>query len=150
MGSTVRRTRDQRILIRNTAHYTTRLAVDDSLRLDMRHLHRVAFQARFPQLRHVELAHTWGGIMGASPNRGHSFGEIEEGLFAAAGYTGAGIAMGTTAGMLLADLAAGEGSELLEAMLSLPEPDRLPPQPFLGIGARWKVRQMNAAAAETL
>ncbi|HKI01109.1 MAG TPA: FAD-binding oxidoreductase [Thermoanaerobaculia bacterium] len=150
MGSTVRRTRDQRILIRNTAHYTTRLAVDDTLRLDMRHLHRVAFLARFPQLRHVELAHTWGGIMGASPNRGHSFGEIEEGLFAAAGYTGAGIAMGTTAGMLLADLAAGEGSELLEAMLSLPEPDRLPPQPFLGLGARWKVRQMNAAAAETL
>ena len=57
--------------------------------------------------------------------------------------------MGTTAGILLADLALGEGSERLEAMLGLPEPTRLPPQPFLGIGARWQVGRMNASAAET-
>ena len=150
MGSTVRRTRDQRILIRNSAFYTSRLTVDDSLRLDMRNLHRVAFNARFPALAHVGFDYTWGGILGASPNRGHSFGEIGAGLFAAAGYTGAGIAMGTTAGLLLAELAVGEGSERLEAMLSLPEPDRLPPQPFFGVGARFMVKQMNASAAETL
>ncbi len=150
MGSTVRRTRDQRILIRNGAHYTPRLAVDDARRLEARALHRVAFQARFPALRHVDFEYTWGGILGASPNRGHSFGELDEGLFAAAGYTGAGIAMGTTAGLLLADLALGEGSERLEAMLGLPDPARLPPQPFLGIGARWQVGRMNASAAETM
>jgi glycine/D-amino acid oxidase-like deaminating enzyme len=150
MGSTVRRTRDQRILIRNSAHYTPRLAVDGALRLEARARHRIAFQARFPALRHVGFDYTWGGIMGASPNRGHSFGELDEGLFAAAGYTGAGIAMGTTAGILLADLALGEGSARLEAMLGLPDPTRLPPQPFLGIGARWQVGRMNASAAETL
>ncbi|HEX4498305.1 MAG TPA: FAD-dependent oxidoreductase, partial [Thermoanaerobaculia bacterium] len=150
MGSTVRRTRDQRILIRNSAHYTPRLAVDDALRLDAQALHRLAFQARFPALRHVGFDYTWGGILGASPNRGHSFGELDAGLFAAAGYTGAGIAMGTTAGLLLADLALGEGSARLEAMLGLPAPTPLPPQPFLGIGARWQVARMNAAAAETM
>jgi glycine/D-amino acid oxidase-like deaminating enzyme len=150
MGSTVRRTRDQRILIRNGAWYTPRLAVDDALRLEARARHRVAFQARFPMLGDVEFETTWGGILGASPNRGHSFGELDTGLFAAAGYTGAGIAMGTTAGLLLADLALGEGSERLEAMLGLPDPTRLPPQPFLGIGARWQVARMNASAAETL
>lgn len=149
MGSTVRRTRDQRILIRNSAHYEPRLAVEDALRLEARHLHRTAFDARFPALRHVELEYTWGGILGCSPNRGHSFGEIAEGLFVAAGYTGAGLAMGTTAGILLADLAVGEGSGLLDDMLACPEPTRLPPEPFFGIGARWKVRQMNASAAET-
>ncbi len=149
MGSTVRRTRDQRILIRNSAYYTSRLTVDDALRLDMRNVHRVAFNARFPALAHVGFDSTWGGILGASPNRGHSFGELAPGLFAAAGYTGAGIAMGTTAGLLLADLGAGEGSERLEAMLSLPEPDRLPPEPFFGIGARFMVKRMNASAAET-
>jgi glycine/D-amino acid oxidase-like deaminating enzyme len=150
MGSTVRRTRDQRILIRNCVHYTSRLAVDDALRLDAGTLHRRAFLARFPALCQVEFTHTWGGIMGCSPNRGHSFGELAERLFAAAGYTGAGIAMGTTAGTLLADLAVGEESELLAAMLSLPEPTRLPPQPLLAIGARWRVGRMNASAAETL
>jgi glycine/D-amino acid oxidase-like deaminating enzyme len=150
MGSTVRRTRDQRILIRNTAHYAPGLKVDDTLRREARAQHRVAFLARFPALRHVEFEHTWGGAMGCSPNRGHSFGELDEGLFAAAGYTGAGIAMGTTAGTLLADLAVGAGSDLLDAMLSLPDPTRLPPQPFLGIGIRWQVAQMNASAGEIL
>ena len=150
MGSTVRRTRDQRILIRNSAHYEPRLAVEDALRLEARNRHRIAFDARFPALRHVGFEYTWGGILGCSPNRGHSFGEIADGLFAAAGYTGAGLAMGTTAGILLADLAAGDRSERLDAMLALPEPTRLPPEPFFGIGARWKVRQMNAEAAETM
>ncbi|MFP5286590.1 MAG: NAD(P)/FAD-dependent oxidoreductase [Thermoanaerobaculia bacterium] len=150
MGSSVRRTRDQRILIRNTVHYTPGLRVDDTLRREARAQHRVAFLARFPALRHVEFAHTWGGAMGCSPNRGHSFGELDEGLFAAAGYTGAGIGMGTTAGTLLADLAVGAGSDLLDDMLSLPDPTRLPPQPLLGIGIRWRVAQMNASAGEIL
>ncbi|HEX6901438.1 MAG TPA: FAD-binding oxidoreductase [Thermoanaerobaculia bacterium] len=149
MGSTVRRTRDQRILIRNSAHYEPRLAVEEALRLEARQLHRIAFDARFPALRHVGFDYTWSGILGCSPNRGHSFGEIAEGLFVSAGYTGAGLAMGTTAGILLADLAAGESSGLLDDMLSCPEPTRLPPEPFFGIGARWKVKRMNASAAET-
>lgn len=150
MGSTVRRTRGQRILIRNSVRYTPGLRVDDSFRREARARHRAAFLARFPALRHVELEHTWGGAMGCSPNRGHSFGELDEGLFAAAGYTGAGIGMGTTAGTLLADLAVGAGSGLLEDMLSLPAPTRLPPQPFLGIGIRLRVAQMNASAGEIL
>jgi glycine/D-amino acid oxidase-like deaminating enzyme len=150
MGSTVRRTRDQRILIRNTARYSPGLRVDDAVRREARAQHRVAFLARFPALRHVELAHTWGGMMGCSPNRGHSFGELDEGLFAAAGYTGAGIGMGTTAGTLLADLAVGAESGLLADMLSLPDPTRLPPQPLLGIGIRWRVARMNASAGEIL
>ena len=130
MGSTVRRTRDQRILIRNSAYYTSRLAVDDALRLDMRALHRVAFLARFPALRQVDFDYTWGGILGASPNRGHSFGELAEGLFAAAGYTGAGIAMGTTAGRLLADLAAGEPLRICSKPCSpCPSPPACRPSP---------------------
>lgn len=150
MGSTVRRTRDQRILIRNTVCYAPGLRVDDAVRRQARAQHRVAFLARFPALRHMDFEHTWGGAMGCSPNRGHSFGALDEGLFAAAGYTGAGIGMGTTAGTLLADLAVGAGSGLLDAMLSLPDPTRLPPQPFLGIGIRWRVAQMNASAGEIL
>jgi glycine/D-amino acid oxidase-like deaminating enzyme len=150
MGSTVRRTRDQRILIRNTVAYVPGFRVGDA-RLDRaRELHRRAFLARFPDLREVEFEHTWGGVMGASPNRGHCFGALEEGVFAAAGYTGAGIAMGTTAGTLLADLALGEDSQRLADMRSLPKPARLPPQPFLGIGIRWRVARMNASAGEIL
>lgn len=88
--------------------------------------------------------------MGASPSRGHCFGKIADGLFVAAGYTGAGIAMGTTAGSLLADLALGHGSPQIEEMLSLPAPVRLPPQPLRGLGIRWRVGRMNASAGDIL
>jgi glycine/D-amino acid oxidase-like deaminating enzyme len=150
MGSTVRRTRDQRILIRNTVRYLPGFTAGGRILAAARACHRRAFAARFPAIQEVEFEHSWSGVMGSSPNRGHCFGEIAPGLFAAAGYTGAGIAIGTTAGILLADLALGEGSALLEDMLSLPEPTRLPPQPFLGLGIRWRVARMNASASEVL
>lgn len=150
MGSTLRRTRDQRILVRNTVRYDPRFAASRAFRERVREIHRRAFLARFPGLAEVGFAHTWGGVMGASPNRGHSFGEVEKDLFTAAGYTGAGIAMGTTAGRLLADLALGEDSEPLRHMLTLPTPAWLPPQPFLEVGARWRVARMNASAGPTL
>jgi len=150
MGSSVRRTRDQRILIRNTVRYDPAFAVPPSALAGARANHARAFLARFPGLAGVDVEHTWSGVMGTSPNRGHSFGEIERDLFAAAGYTGAGIAMGTTAGTLLAELALGIGSPGLDDMLALPAPARLPPRPFLDWGARWKVARMNAAAGPAL
>jgi glycine/D-amino acid oxidase-like deaminating enzyme len=154
MGSTVRRTRDQRLLIRNSVRYDAAFDVPEGFLSRLRENHRRAFLARFPSLASVldgaGFAHTWSGVMGTSPNRGHAFGEIERGLFAAAGYTGAGIAMGTTAGMLLADLALGIGSPSLDDMLALPAPDWLPPRPFLDWGARVKVARMNASAGPAL
>ena len=150
MGSTLRRTRDQRLLIRNTVRYDPRFVAGAAVRERARAIHRRALLARFPGLAAVEFGHTWAGVMGASPNRGHSFGEVAQDLFTAAGYTGAGIAMGTTAGRLLADLALGEDSPALRAMLALPAPAWLPPQPFLEIGARWRVARMNASAGPTL
>jgi glycine/D-amino acid oxidase-like deaminating enzyme len=153
MGSTVRRTRDQRLLIRNSVRYDPAFDVPERCLAAVRENHRRAFRARFPSLgAMVEdgFEHTWSGVMGTSPNRGHSFGEVERGLFAAAGYTGAGIAMGTTAGMLLADLALGIGSPRLDDMLALPTPGWLPPRPFLDWGARFRVRRMNASAGPAL
>ena len=122
MGSTVRRTRDQRILVRNTVRYDPRLDVPQRVEARVRESHRRALAARFPALAGVALEHTWTGVMGTSPNRGHSFGEIEPGLFAAAGYTGAGIAMGTTAGTLLAELALGDRLAAPRDMLGPPRP----------------------------
>jgi glycine/D-amino acid oxidase-like deaminating enzyme len=150
MGSTLRRTRDQRLLVRNTVHFAPRLAPGRGVVERARGAHRRAFLLRFPALCAVGFEHTWTGLMGASPNRGHCFGEIDRGLFAAAGYTGAGIALGTAAGTLLADLALDAGGELLSHMLALPEPQRLPPSPWFDVGARLRVARMNAAAGEIL
>ena len=84
--------------------------------------------------------------MGMSSNRQHFFGRLEDGLFAAGGYNGCGIAMGTAAGRLLADLALGADSAELRDMLALPGPGRLPPEPFLGLGVRARLGLLAARA----
>jgi len=150
MGSSVRRTQDQRLLIRNTVHYSRNLRVDDSLEPAVREAHRRAFIARFPNLQNVNFEYTWSGLMGTVHNGNFNFGKLANGLYATAGFTGAGIAMGTAAGTLLADLALGEDSSLLHDIQALPGPTAMPPDPFRHFGGRWMVSRMNARAGEFL
>jgi len=150
MGSSVRRTRDQRLLVRNTVCYTPSLRCSPRAERRARRAHRQALDRRFPDLAEVPLELTWAGVMGASPSRRHVFGQLDEGLYALAGFSGAGIALGTAGGELLADLAAGRESDDLRDMLALPEPARLPRRPFFDLGARMRVAWMNASAGATL
>lgn len=150
MGSSVRRTRDQRLLIRNGAFYSRTLKVPETVLDRAVVAHRRALVARFPQIAHIEFAHCWSGMMGATPQRSPFFGELAPGLYAAAGYTGAGIALGTAAGTGLAERAFGLESNLTRDFARLPVPARQPPEPFLSWGIGWTVRRMNAAAGEVL
>jgi glycine/D-amino acid oxidase-like deaminating enzyme len=148
LGSTVRRTRDGRILIRNTALYARGLRITERTRAGVREIHRRAFLARFPALARVELEHTWAGVMGMSLNGVQFFGRIARGLFAAAGYNGVGVAMGTISGTLLADLVVGAESGLLADMQALPGPAWVPPEPLLGAGVRATLARLAAREAE--
>jgi glycine/D-amino acid oxidase-like deaminating enzyme len=150
MGSTVRRTRDQRILIRNWAYYNRRLGADDALLESMRVYHRRAFAARFPMLEHVEFESTWSGLMGTTRNRQTEFSELQKNLYITAGFTAAGIAMGTACGRLLAEHAVGLDSAPLQAARAMPRPSLMPPDPFRSWGGRWIVGRMNAEAGEYL
>ena len=150
MGSTLRRTRDQRILVRNTLHYTKKSPLEQAL-IDRVEPHlREAFSSRFPNLSDVEFEYSWSGLTGTSMNRAPVFGEIEEGQFAAAAYSGAGIASATALGRMLADLSAGVDSRLLRAVRSLPALPKIPPEPFRSIGARWTMARMNSRAQASL
>lgn len=143
IGTTVRRTADQRILIRNTVQYTPALRISTAARRQVSAQHRHALQIRFPQIADVPFAHTWSGIMGASLNGRQFFGEIERNLWAAAGYNGVGVAMGTISGRLLADQIVGADSALLADIRALPGPTWLPPEPALGIGIRATLRRIT-------
>jgi glycine/D-amino acid oxidase-like deaminating enzyme len=136
MGTTVRRTRDHRLLVRNTVLYGPRLVVDQAFLGRVREIHRRALRARFPMLAAVDLEYTWGGVIGISMGGAHYFGEVDTGLFVAAGYNGVGVAMGTVSGTLLADLAVGADSALLRDLLAIPRPSWIPPEPLLGLGVR--------------
>lgn len=150
MGSTVRRTRDDRILIRNSVHYSAGIRIGEVQRRKIRRIHLDSFRARFPALREVGFEYTWGGVMGMSLNGAHFFGRVAPNVFTSAAYNGVGIAMGTACGMLLADLAVGSESTLLADIRALPGPAWIPPDPLLGLGVWATVRRRQARAAAEL
>ena len=145
LGSSLRRTRDQRLLVRNSVRFDrgTRASASSPEILDA---HRRALAARFPALADLPFAHTWGGIMGMSANGRHAFGRLAENVWGAAGYNAAGIALGTISGHLLAEAALGVESPDLAAMQALPHPRWFPPSPFSDLGIRWRVARMEAAS----
>ena len=149
-GSTVRRTRDQRILIRNTFHYSPSPAVRPRVRRAAGRRHRAALAARFPGLREVPFDYTWSGLYATSGNGQPYFGELAPGLFTAAVFNFAGIAMGTAAGRLLADLALGEPSPPLTDLRQLPPPSWLPPEPLRSLHGWREVARQNARAGAYL
>ena len=150
MGSTVRRTREQRLLMRNTVRYASALTVGAAVRQEIAGIHRRALAARFPALGEGAIEFTWGGVMGITLNSAQFFGRIAENVLASVAYNGVGIAMGTASGMLLADLAVGADSALLRDLQALPGPTWIPPEPFLGIGVRATVARLQGRAGREL
>jgi glycine/D-amino acid oxidase-like deaminating enzyme len=148
VGTTVRRTPDQRILIRNSACYAPGGRFPANQIEKARAAHRDSLRARFPDLAHVDLESTWGGVVAISLNGSPFFGRLAPNLFGAAIFNGVGMAMGSALGMLLADEAVGAESGLLRDARSLPRPSWLPPPPLLGLAVRpalaWMHRQAHA------
>lgn len=150
MGSSVRRTRDQRLLIRNTILHNNKLQVPAKRRREIEHNHQIAYDARFPNLPGIEFEYTWSGLMGSAKNSQLSFKELSRQVYAAAGFTAAGIAMGTAAGTVLADFALGQDTQLVKDIQALPKPTWMPPNPFRSIGGSFMAERMNRQAGETL
>jgi glycine/D-amino acid oxidase-like deaminating enzyme len=150
MGTTVRRTRDDRILIRNSVCYSAGIRIGEDQRRKIRKIHLDSFRVRFPALCEVAFEYTWGGVMGMSLNNAQFFGRVAPDIFASAAYNGVGIAMGTASGMLLADLAVGSESAPLAEIRALPGPAWIPPDPLLGLGVWATVKRLQARAAAEL
>ena len=142
-GTTVRMTQDRRLIIRNTYKHVPRYgrSTSDAMRESIRADHRKAFLARFPQLANVPFSHTWGGVYAISRNFTNFFGELEPGVFASACDNGVGAAWGTISGTLLGDLAVGaDSAQLRDIQAVTGMPSLNPPEPFLGLGVRSRIR----------
>jgi glycine/D-amino acid oxidase-like deaminating enzyme len=142
-GTTVRMTQDRRLIIRNTYKHVPKYgkSTSDAMRESVRNDHRKAFLARFPQLAEVPFSHTWGGVYAISRNFTNFFGELEPGVFASACDNGVGAAWGTISGTLLADLAVGaDSAQLRDIQAVTGMPSLNPPEPFLGLGVRSRIR----------
>lgn len=144
-AATLRYTQDNRLLFRQTMGYANRLTTHASDNIRARPGHIPLFRARFPMLPEVEFEHTWAGYLCLSRNFGHGFGRHGPNVYTAICQNAMGATKGTASGMLVADLACGVDNPLIADMEALGQPERLPPRPFLDIGAwatiKWWVWQ---------
>lgn len=141
-GTTLRMTADRRILIRNTYKHVPKYGanISDDIRRGIHDEHRKAFLARYPELESVPFTHTWGGVYAISRNFTNFFGELEDGVYASACDNGVGAAWGTISGTLLADLAVGADSQSLRDIQYVTGmPSLNPPEPFLGMGVKFRI-----------
>ncbi|MEZ5924292.1 MAG: FAD-binding oxidoreductase [Hyphomicrobiaceae bacterium] len=147
-GSTIRRLHEDRILVRNSATYNPDMNPTTRDIQRFAPVHDASFRARFPMLSDVTMEHRWAGHLCLSLNNVPAFGEIAERVYSACCCNGLGIAKGTLGGMAIADLASGAGGAHVEALLALPPPKRLYPEPFMTLGARAKIWWMQRQAGK--
>ncbi|OUR68114.1 oxidoreductase [Marinomonas sp. 42_23_T18] len=147
MGTTVRRSSDllgsgDRIVIRNHATLNQSMEVNDKHIRTAAKLQDKSFANRFPMLDGVDMEHRWGGRLCLSWNSMPAFGEVEQRIWSAACQNGLGTVKGTLSGMMAAEQAVLGQSDILSEFLAHQAPSKLPPEPFLSLGAnismKWK------------
>ncbi len=140
-GTTLRMTQGRRLIVRNQYRFVPSYGSSATERANIQDMHRQAMSVRYPMLKHVPFENTWGGVCALSRNYTSFFGELESGLFASCCHNGVGAARGTISGKLLAEMASGGDSELQRHMQEVSGlPARVPPQPFLGVGVRARLK----------
>lgn len=133
-GSTVRRTVDNRILVRNSFSFHPDGRPREQHLNNFIANHRKSFERRFPTLDKVDFEYSWSGAICLSENHEGFFGQLAPNVYGALCCNGLGITRGTATGTLLADMIAGERNELIDFLAASPGPNKTPPEPFLSIG----------------
>lgn len=145
-GTTLRRTHDNRILVRNSFSYHPGGISNEHQRQIAAKRHRRSFERRFPMLPGVPFDYTWGGAIVMSRNHESQFGELAPNVYGALCCNGLGITRGTATGVLLADWLAGRRGEVIDFLLASPGPNANPPRPFLDIGVKANLAWAQAKA----
>ena len=112
--------------------------IDDSFTNDIRAVREAAegFRLFFPTWAEVPIEDAWGGPIDVSPTHLPVFGTLAGGsVHYALGFTGNGVAPSHLAGQALADLVAGEQTEMTRLPMVNAKPRLFPPEPLRSIGA---------------
>jgi len=133
-GSTLRLTRERRLMIRQGFEYSPGLRTTNARREKARQANLALLLRRFPQLGPIELEHFWAGWLAVSHNHAPAFGRVGPRSFAASCCNGSGIVRHTASGMFIADLALGHDHSLMADFLSQGTANYIPPRPLRDIG----------------
>ena len=136
MGATVRLTKDNRILIRNTAEFRNPNFMNKNELKKRIKYHEIGIQKRFPNLPNNIINSSWSGIVCRSRNSSQIFEKIDNQIYVAGCYNGSGIGVGTFFGEQIALMASNQQSEEIKIIEERIKPNWLPPYPFLNIGIK--------------
>ena len=145
-GTSVRRTSDNRILIRNIYAFAGALNPTERRRLWAQRKHVRSLVRRFPMLPGLGFEYSWGGPLALSRNGEPVFGRLADRVWGAFCQNGVGIARGTALGKLIAEEISGHGSAELDIACKSGRPEKLPMRPFLDLGveANFALRRTKA------
>jgi len=131
LGSTLRRTGDDRLMVRSFYGYERE---EDNGKVARRLAGCLA--RRFPELGVDEwpqpFQYVWGGTTGLTYNGAPLWGEMQPGLFVSAGCNGGGVVKGTLFGRLLAERALGQNVPDVTALFG--RASWMPPEPVRRMG----------------
>ncbi|MDQ7774833.1 MAG: FAD-binding oxidoreductase [Paracoccus aminovorans] len=139
MGTTLRRVSGpdgDRLLVRSRYTCNPTMNVGEGTLRRAGAVHDRKFAHRFPGLRDVAMQYRWGGAMAVTLNAVPAWGEVEPGLYAACGCNGLGASNATASGLAAAEAMLGIESPLVRIHRGFAAPKKLPPQPFLTLGAK--------------
>ena len=132
MGTTLRRTADNRLMVRNSWRYGGNTAVSDGEIARARRHHIASLKRRWPQLGEPRIAHIWAGFICLSKNGAPYWGELAPGVLAAICQNGVGAAKGTYQGRAIAEYALGLETDLVRDMSLFPKPVKHGLGPLVG------------------
>ena len=106
----------------------------------------------FPQLQGVRIDHAWGGTMGFTMDFTPSVGVMGDykNIYYGVAYNGEGVAFGQTAGRIIAELIAGEPSELTELFVVNHHMPYLGPRSLRILGERLYKWYLERTAGKTV
>lgn len=147
-GTTVRRTADNRLFIRNIYDYCNGFHTSEAQIARSRESHQMSFDRRFPEISAMGFQYTWGGALSLAQNGGMVFGDLAEGVCGAGFCNGTGVSRGAIFGKALAEYACGQSSRAIDILLRRSRPGRAYPRPVtaLGVTASTRYRLWKAGA----
>ncbi|PAP91976.1 NAD(P)/FAD-dependent oxidoreductase [Mesorhizobium wenxiniae] len=136
-GTTVRRTIDNRLFLRNVYSYADNFRMTHAEVMETRKHQQVAFDRRWPELSSMGFEASWGGLLTLAQNGGMVFGELAQNVYGAAFCNGTGVSRGTAFGKAVAELATGRSSPVIEILKRKAPPSRAYPRLITSLGVRF-------------
>jgi len=136
-GTTVRKTRDKRLFLRNTYTYADDFKMPlEKVQMAQKH-NQLAFERRWPELSHIGFEASWGGLLTLAQNGGMVFGQLAQNVYGSAFCNGTGVSRGAAFGKSIAELAAGQSSAIIKILQNKTPPNRTYPKLITAWGVRF-------------